>query len=491
MYGIPTLSHPEDSDWRGPTPPPAKPGSTPIARPPPTLTRIQAWLSQRIGSVRGAKVVLEVGANVGQDTRWLAAIPGVTVHAFEPDPRNRPPGPVPGSVRWNQCAVAAHVGDVLLHQSGGGHTGQPWTESSSIRRPTGHIQKHPSITFGEPVTVPCTTLDRYTEEHGFDRISLVWADVQGAEALMISGGLVTLARTEWLYTEFSDVELYDGQPTLEAIRAMLPTFDLVEIVDGNALLRNRLPRPEEARTPIYALTSMSPSPAARDVQRAAVESWINAGCEVVAFQSLDEVGAFAPSDWPGVRFVPVPTDGTPFGRSFVPIRTMLQWAEVNLNLDGHALLINADCELLASAEKLRGLATAAADGLCYLQKHDTSGGQAVPEINGIDGFIFRLGALHFPETWLACGKPAWDWVLPWVCWDEGRPLVSPAFPTLLHRKHDVRWNKDEWRACLDELELIAGRSAEEAQAAFVLATTRLTPDPAWPIDTPRDALEFR
>ena len=69
------------------------------------------------------------------------------------------------------------------------------------------------------------TLDSYAKNLG--RIDFIWADVQGAERKMIQGGLQTLSRTEWLYTEYSDVELYEGQPSLSEILVMLPDWRVV------------------------------------------------------------------------------------------------------------------------------------------------------------------------------------------------------------------------------------------------------------------------
>ena len=50
--------------------------------------------------------------------------------------------------------------------------------------------------------------------------------MQGAEGDMIAGGQATLARTRYLYTEYSNEEIYEGEPTLETLLAMLPNFQL-------------------------------------------------------------------------------------------------------------------------------------------------------------------------------------------------------------------------------------------------------------------------
>ena len=59
-------------------------------------------------------------------------------------------------------------------------------------------------------------------------VDLLWADVQGAEVDLIEGGRETLARTSYLYTEYSNAELYAGQINLEEILARLPGWRVVQ-----------------------------------------------------------------------------------------------------------------------------------------------------------------------------------------------------------------------------------------------------------------------
>ena len=56
---------------------------------------------------------------------------------------------------------------------------------------------------------------------------------------MIRGGRESLSRTRFLYTEFSDEELYEGQITLSGILELLPDFRIVEIWLDDVLLENR------------------------------------------------------------------------------------------------------------------------------------------------------------------------------------------------------------------------------------------------------------
>ena len=70
-------------------------------------------------------------------------------------------------------------------------------------------------------------------------------DINGAEEDFILGASAVLKyRVRFLYIEFSDKELYEGQITKEKILNLLPDFSLMNIYNfkgnfGNLLLKNR------------------------------------------------------------------------------------------------------------------------------------------------------------------------------------------------------------------------------------------------------------
>ncbi len=195
---------------------------------------IREWVQQTF-RYPGAKTFLELGAHQGTDTMWMAEIPDVTIQAFEPDPRNHPP-PKP-NVIVHRSAIADCDGPGLLILSQQGW-GQEWTHSSSIKQPMNHLLRFP-VTFGGAVEVEMTTLDRFCENQGLGVIDFIWADIQGAEGEMIRGGRQALARTRYLYTEYSDDELYENQATLRDILELLPDFRVIELWSDDVLLENQ------------------------------------------------------------------------------------------------------------------------------------------------------------------------------------------------------------------------------------------------------------
>jgi hypothetical protein len=127
------------------------------------------------------------------------------------------------------------------YQSGGSPDGkrQDWDYSSSLLKPTAHLEHYPWCTFERKMRVQVVALDRLM----FGAVDFIWMDVQGAEHLVLSGAAQTLERTRYLYTEYYDTPMYEGQLNLEGLRGMLPDFEVVGLFGQglctNALFENR------------------------------------------------------------------------------------------------------------------------------------------------------------------------------------------------------------------------------------------------------------
>lgn len=186
-------------------------------------------------------VILDIGCNDGEHTQmFLDAFPDARVFCFEPDPRAR----LRFLTRVNSAravlfgaAVGAQDGKARFYQSGGSPDGQmrDWDLSGSIRKPKNHLSLHPWCTFDHETDVPLVRLDTWMADSGLDSVDFIWADVQGAEGDLIAGGAETLARTRYFYTEYNDHEMYEGQPTLDQLRAMLSGFELLRVYADDVL----------------------------------------------------------------------------------------------------------------------------------------------------------------------------------------------------------------------------------------------------------------
>jgi 2-O-methyltransferase len=200
---------------------------------------------------KDAPTLLEIGCNDGTQTLWMAEMfPQPKISCFEPDPRAiarfkskiglRP------NVTLYEMALSDRVGEITFHQSDGKPDGDlanempaGWDQSGSIRPPKNHLVKAPWVTFEHTITVPTMTLDSWCEQHGVGPIDFIWMDVQGAEIDVLSGAKRALSQTRFLYTEYSNRELYEGQANMKRLLEYLGDFAVLVRYHGDLLLRNK------------------------------------------------------------------------------------------------------------------------------------------------------------------------------------------------------------------------------------------------------------
>ena len=192
-------------------------------------------------------VILEIGANNGSDTRqFLETFELGLFYCFEPDPRA---WAKLNEIKDERCikfnyAISDKDGYAKFHQSSGRPPGKQfdgidWDLSGSLRTPKNHIKVHPWCKFDKQITVQTMRLDTWADDFEIDMIDFIWCDTQGAEIDVIKGGHNTITkRTRYLYTEYEDQEMYEGQINLKQILKMLPGFDLYKDFGTDALLVN-------------------------------------------------------------------------------------------------------------------------------------------------------------------------------------------------------------------------------------------------------------
>lgn len=189
-------------------------------------------------------IMLEIGANTGKDTkRFLKSFKKLSLFCFEPDPRCIVE--FKKRIADDRCtlfevAVSDTEGVAMFYLSTGRKKGHcsPHINSSSLLKPTGHMDKFPWCAFDEEVSVKTITLDKWADEHLITDVDFIWADVQGSEHKLIKGAKEVLKHTKYFYTEFSDTALYEGQYNLHSILAMLPNFKIKTQYETDVLLEN-------------------------------------------------------------------------------------------------------------------------------------------------------------------------------------------------------------------------------------------------------------
>ena len=193
-------------------------------------------------------VILEIGACTGEDSlEFLREFSDIQLHCFEPDPRSVKIHQ--NTVKDARCqlhpiAISDVDGEAEFYQSTNNETETPewlqseWLQSSSLKPPKNHLELYPWCKFENTVKVPTRSLDSWFAEQDIDQIDLIWADVQGAEENLIKGALKTLSHTKYFYTEYDDQEIYEGQITLQQIKALLPKFKAIGLFYNNVLFKN-------------------------------------------------------------------------------------------------------------------------------------------------------------------------------------------------------------------------------------------------------------
>jgi FkbM family methyltransferase len=189
---------------------------------------------------------VEIGVHFGEDTRKFRAMhPNARIIGFEPDPRNvkiiRDTG-IDKICEFHAIALSDKNETRPFYMSSGKatwssdpqHRDNDWSSSSSLKRPTGHLEMHKWITFPDTAMVECRRLD----DIDIGTIDFMWVDVQGAEDIMFAGAANTLARTRYVYTEYAN-NLYEGQLNREQLLAVFgPNWSVVHDFGGDLLLKN-------------------------------------------------------------------------------------------------------------------------------------------------------------------------------------------------------------------------------------------------------------
>lgn len=201
---------------------------------------------------------MEVGAANGLDSLEFVETFSDTqfeLFCFEPDKRNITDfkkrlnfynvhlfegavGNVDGEVDWYTSTKSKITQEELIY-------------SSSLRAPSGDLydiwpQFKDAFVKGKMNSV---RLDTFIESKGVDHIDLLYMDVQGAEDLVIEGGRNAFDnKVKYLYTEYSNREIYQGEKGLSQILALLPTYEIVQVFPnvgggdisgGDVMLRNK------------------------------------------------------------------------------------------------------------------------------------------------------------------------------------------------------------------------------------------------------------
>jgi FkbM family methyltransferase len=151
-------------------------------------------------------LAIDGGANEGQWAReFRIEYPDIPIVSFEPviDPFHKALGMGLEKHRVENFALGSEESILKINVASNGGM------SSSIGKPTGHLEAFPSVTFGTSQEIRCVALDSFEEFKG----ERVWLklDLQGYEWKALNGAKELLEHTVGIEIETSLSENYEGE----------------------------------------------------------------------------------------------------------------------------------------------------------------------------------------------------------------------------------------------------------------------------------------
>jgi FkbM family methyltransferase len=167
--------------------------------------------------------VLQIGANNGQEVKKFAT-EGIRYGVFVE--------PLPKAFRQLENSVLRHPDYLAINALCAAEPGQERTffvssqagESSSMLKPTGHLDIHPQVGFDNELILRTSTVDEIIKnllleghEMLVNKLDLLYIDVQGAELDVLKGAQEFLSKAKFVFAEVSHGGLYEGDTSIRSI----------------------------------------------------------------------------------------------------------------------------------------------------------------------------------------------------------------------------------------------------------------------------------
>ena len=162
-------------------------------------------------------IIIDAGAHDGRTSMELSSFwPEGVVYAFEPVPELYNSLLIRINGRENiipsRLALGESIGIQKIYISQGRGDG-----SSSLLKPTGHLQHFPDVTFAKETSVHVTTMDAWAQDNKISHVDLLWLDLQGMEFQVLKASPQILKTVKAILTEINFTVLYEGN-------ALYPVF---------------------------------------------------------------------------------------------------------------------------------------------------------------------------------------------------------------------------------------------------------------------------
>lgn len=197
---------------------------------------------------------------------------------------------------------------------------------------------------------------------------------------------------------------------------------------------------------MIAITSISPGHKNFDNQRVAIDSWINAGYEVVSLNVAEEIEVLE-KEFKGVKFVPTFRHTKHiFGKPYVTASALIDY--IKEAKSKYSLLINSDIIIDDQKNSIEKIKEDSETGIIIMNRRDfiNSLSEGVVYDRGFDGFFINYKWIDiFPQTILSLGQCFWDYWVPYSAIVNKVKVMKLKEPYLFHKKHNVQYSVDQWR----------------------------------------------
>jgi len=195
---------------------------------------------------------------------------------------------------------------------------------------------------------------------------------------------------------------------------------------------------------MIAITSIAPGHKNFENQLIAIESWKNAGYEVVSLNAPEEIESL--QGFTGVKFVSTQRHNKKiFGKPYVIVSAIIDYLKEIKSK--HSLIINSDIIISDVGNYTQRLKDLSEEGVIIMNRLDYEEDITKAKIyeEGFDGFFINEKHLDsFPQTLLCLGQCHWDYWLPYTASVNGVKIIRSKEPYIFHKKHNAQYSKDNW-----------------------------------------------
>jgi hypothetical protein len=196
---------------------------------------------------------------------------------------------------------------------------------------------------------------------------------------------------------------------------------------------------------MISITSISPGHKNYSNQLKAVESWKEAGYEVVSMNAPEEIEVLKES-FKDVKFISTHRHNKKiFEKPYVIVSALIDYLK-DVKSE-YSLIINSDIIIKDNGytAKLKELSN---NGIVVFNRYDFDGDFQNINVfpNGFDGFFIQGKFLEaLPQTLLCLGQCHWDYWLPYSASINGVNLIKPKEQYLFHERHNTQYSAENWR----------------------------------------------